>query len=112
MIEAGRPLRLYEISELSEMSKERVRNNLKAMVSKGSILMKEAISYKYYYPQLFFLDRDVLKILYDIILPFLKEVDKNSDYSQLGIDNGEATLENIQMLLKLFQFDNNIKKEI
>ena len=113
MIESGRPLRPYEIAELSKMSRERVRINLNIMVSKGIILIEEAISYKFYYPQLFFLDRDVLKILYGIFLPFIKEVNKNTDYSQLEINNREAVLENMQMLMKLFHLDiNDIKNEI
>ena len=110
MIEAGRPLRIYEIAELSKMSKERVYRNINIMVSKGSILIKKAIDYKFYYPQLFYLDKDVLKILYGIMLPFIEVLDKNSDYTQSGIDNGEAILENVQMLLKLFQFDVDYTK--
>jgi len=115
MIEAGRPLRLFEIEKLSKMSKQKILNNLNIMISKGLILITEDINAKYYYPQPFFLDEGILNILYGIMLPFVEAVDKNTDYSQLKSDNREAVLENIQMLLKLFQFDiedmkNNISE--
>lgn len=106
MIESGRPLRPFEIAELSEMNKTRIHNNLSDMLSKGSILMTKDINNKYYYPQLFFLDRSVLRILYEIMQPFIEVLDKNSDYSQLGNTNDrKAMIENIKMLLKLFSFD-------
>lgn len=113
MIEAGRPLRLHEIEKLSKMSKQKILNNLNIMVSKGSILMIEDLNIKYYYPQPFFLDEDILDILYGKMLPFVEAVNKNTDYSQLKIDNRKAVLENIQMILKLFQFDiEDMKNDI
>lgn len=105
MIEAGRPLRPYEIAELSRMSKQRIYGNLDSMVSKGLILLKEELNIKYYIPQPIYLDRDLLGILYGIMLPFVKVVDNNTDCTQFEVDNREAILENIQMILKLFQFD-------
>ncbi|MEE9378858.1 MAG: helix-turn-helix domain-containing protein [Candidatus Lokiarchaeia archaeon] len=113
MIEAGRPLRQFEIVELSGMSKTRIHNNLNIMISKGLILMTEDINNKYYYPQPFFLQQGLLEMLYGQMLPFIKGIVENIDYSQLEIDIKESALENTQMLIKLFQFDiDDMKNEI
>ncbi len=76
--------------------------------------MTEDLNNKYYYPQPFFFYQDLLEVLYGSMHPFIEVVHKNSDYSQLGeTDNREAILENIKMLLKLFEFEiDDIKKGI
>lgn len=105
MIEAGRPLRLFEIEKLSGMNKTKILNNLNIMISKGIILMIEDINIKYYYPQPFFLDDNILEILYGKMKPFVETINENIDYSQLEGDFGKAVVENVQMLLKIFHFD-------
>lgn len=106
MLKLARPLRAFEIVEASNMNKTRIHNNLNAMVSKGSILVKEIEFNKYYYPQEFFLHPDLIELLYGKLIPFVEIIHINSDYSQLGVsDNRKAIIENIKLLLRMFEFE-------
>lgn len=106
MIKAEKPLRLYETANLSKMSKERVLSNLNAMISKGLILTKEIDLKKFYIPQLFFWDSEIMGLLYEKLLPFIDIIHTNSDYSQLKEgDNRKSIIENLKMLLRLFAFE-------
>ena len=105
MIKLNRPLRAFEIVEASNMNKTRVHNNLNDMLSKGSILIKEMFN-KYYYPQRFFLDSEIMGLLYEKLLSFIKIIHTNTDYSQLGdADNKKSIMENFKLLLRLFGFE-------
>jgi len=113
MIKLDRPLRAFEIVEASNMTKTRVHNNLKLMLENGLILSKEVDFNKYYYPQAFFLHQEVMTLLYDKLTPFVEIIHKNNDYSQLSeTDNRKVVIENIKMLLRMFEFEiDDIKND-
>lgn len=122
MIKEATPLRPFEIGEyLKDMNKTTIHNNLKQMVDKGAILIIEDIgtdnrSYKYYYPQAFFRDPDLILLIGELLTPIIKPIHKNSDYSQLcDGDCRKAIKYNIKLILRLFEIDidgetNSIKR--
>ena len=113
MIKLNRPLRAFEIAEASNINKTTIHNNLNLMLGKGFILSKEVDFNKYYYPQLFFLDLEIMSLLYEKLLPFIEIIHKNNDYSQMEDSNVKKTItESIKMLLRMFEFEiDDIKKD-
>lgn len=112
MIEAETPLRPFEIRDsLKDMNKTTIHNNLRKMLEKGAILMKEDIgtddrSYKYYYPQAFFRDPDLMILIGNVLAPFVKAIHNNTDYEQMcDVDCREAIKDNIKLILRLFEID-------
>ncbi|KKN19010.1 hypothetical protein LCGC14_0949970 [marine sediment metagenome] len=120
MIKEARPLRPFEIVEKTDMNKTTIHNNLKQMLDKGAILMKKVIgddnrSYKYYYPQKFYRDPDLMLLIGEVLAPFIKAIHKNTNYDQMcNNDCKTAIKDNIKLILRLFEIDidelNSIKR--
>lgn len=114
MIEEARPLRPFEIRDfLRDMNKTTIHNNLKQMLGKGAILIEEVIgeddrSHKYYYPQSFFRDPDLMLLIGNVLAPFVEAIHNNTDYEQMcDGDCREAIKNNIKLILRLFEININ-----
>lgn len=113
LISAEKPLRLSELSKQSKIYKEKLQYNLKNMVEKGLVLTAMENGKKYYAPQTIFWDNDILYKINERIIPIIKDIYKNMDYSQVESSNMPEPLINcLQMALKLFSFEIGELKKI
>lgn len=110
LIIANKPLRLYEITNKTGMSKERILKNLKKMISIGYLVMKEHEGVKYYVLQPIYWNNDIMYGMYERTLPFLSEINEEIDRSQTN--NPNIVLDNLQMVLALFNYNIEEIKDI
>ena len=112
LISAEKPLRLSELAKQSGIYKEKLQYNLRKMTEKGLVLTAIEDGKKYYAPQTIFWDNDILYKISERIVPIIKDIYKNMDFSQVESPNAPEPLINcLQMALKLFSFEiGEIKK--
>lgn len=106
LISAEKPLRLSELVKQTNIYKQKLLYNLKNMVKKGLVLTAIEDGKRYYAPQTIFWDNDILYKINERIVPIIKDIYKNMDYSQIQNPNAPEPLINcLQMALKLFSFE-------
>jgi len=108
-------LRSCDIAKECHMGRERIAQNLTKMVDKGILLREEVKGTKYYFPQPIFWNNDIVNGMYERMLPFIQEISEDLVYEQMNDDGNvkHPSLECIQILLKLFDFEiDKIKEEI
>jgi len=102
---ADKPLILQHISELSKVSTQLTAYHMKQMVEWGiaGTVEVNGDDKTYYMLQPAYYDRKWLEALFALLLPYLKSMKKQMDFSGTKVDSSKAIVRNLSMFLRLFE---------
>lgn len=105
MQKADKPLILQHISELSKVSTQLTAYHIKQMVEWGiaGTVDVNGDDKTYYMLQPAYYDGKWLEALFALLLPYLKSMKKQMDFSETKVDSSKAIVRNLSMFLRLFE---------
>jgi len=105
MQKADKPLILQHISELSKVSTQLTAYHMKQMVEWGiaGTVDVNGDDKTYYMLQPAYYDSKWLEALFALLLPYLKSMKKQMDFSGTKVESSKAIVRNLSMFLRLFE---------
>jgi hypothetical protein len=105
MQKADKPLILQHIAELSKVSTQLTAYHVKQMVEWGiaGTVDVNGDDKTYYMLQPAYYDHKWLEALFALLLPYLKSMKKQMDFSGTKVESSKAIVRNLSMFLRLFE---------
>lgn len=100
---ANEPLILQHIAKRSRMSPQSVSYQLEKLIEWGIVTSKSIDEKTVYQLQQPFYDEQALEKLSNALIPYMKKMGKNLDFSQIKGESTEAVIKNLFMLMRLFE---------
>ncbi|MCJ7634895.1 hypothetical protein MUP77_21215 [Candidatus Bathyarchaeota archaeon] len=110
---AGRPLIAQHIAKRSHLYPQLVRYHLGQMVEWGMVTTSNSEDKTFYQLQKPYYDEQLMEVLSEMLIPYMQNMSKDIDYSQVKVSTGEAAIRNLFMFLRLFEteIDKSFGKE-
>ncbi len=100
---AGEPLIAQHIAKRCRLSPQLVSYHLEQMVQWGMIITSNAEDKTFYHLQKAYCNDQLLEDLSVMLIPYMKKMSKNMDFSQVKVSPSEAVIRNLFMFLRMFE---------
>lgn len=110
---AGKPLIAQHIAKRSHLYPQLVRYHLGQMVEWGMVTTSNSEDKTFYQLQKPYYDEQLMEALSEMLIPYMQNMSKDMDFSQVKVSTGEAVIRNLFMFLRLFEteIDKSFSKE-
>ena len=100
---AREPLIAQHIAKRCRLSPQLVSYHLEQMIQWGMIVTSSSEDKTFYHLQKAYWDDRLLENLSLMLVPYMEEMSKNLDFSQVTVSTTEAVIRNLFMFLRLFE---------
>ena len=109
---AGEPLIARHIANRSRLSPQLVSYHLEQMVQWGIIITSQSEDKTFYHLQKAYWNDCLLENLSLMLVPYMEEMSKHLDLSQVTVSTTEAVIRNLFMFLRLFEAEIERKPHV
>lgn len=100
---AGEPLIAQHIAKRSHLTPQLISYQLEQMVDWGIVTKSSVEDKTLYRLQKPYCDEELLEILSNMLIPYMKKMITGMDFSQVKVSTTEATIRNLFMFLRIFE---------